>query len=92
MGGWDHGSSLRNVFDSKKNSNNFIYLSSLNYKVHEAFCYIIIWLLITNILYPENSDKYTDILHQRDIWHGGKIIGKKVITVSTCMGLILNII
>ena len=79
--------------------------------MHEAFCYIIIWLLkapisyfflqikqpdsyiaISYILYPENSDKYTDILHQRDIWHGGKIIGKKVITVSTCMSLIINII
>jgi hypothetical protein len=28
-----------------------------------------------------NSEKYLGIIHQRDVWHGGKNIGKKVTSV-----------
>ena len=31
----------------------------------------------------ENSVKYKRIVHQWDVWHGGKNLGKKVIAVST---------
>ena len=29
-----------------------------------------------------NSEKYENIIHQQDVWHGGKSIGKKVTNVS----------
>ena len=33
--------------------------------------------------FVENSDKFKNIVHQRDVWHGGKGICKKLNTVST---------
>ena len=38
-----------------------------------------------NCICLENATKYKDIVHQRDIWHGAKMIRKKVISV--CISL-----
>ena len=38
-----------------------------------------------NCVCLETATKYKDIVHQQDIWHGAKIIGKKVI--SACISL-----
>jgi hypothetical protein len=32
----------------------------------------------------EADDKYKDVLHQNDIWHGGKSLAKKINAVSLC--------
>jgi hypothetical protein len=37
------------------------------------------------LTFPENSPKYQAIKHQRDIWHGAKIISKKVTNVSAVL-------
>ena len=29
------------------------------------------------IFFLENAEKYKNIIHQRDVWHGGKSIAKK---------------
>ncbi|XP_028418400.1 uncharacterized protein LOC114543733 [Dendronephthya gigantea] len=34
----------------------------------------------------KNAAKYKDIVHQRDVWHGAKIIGKKVISAANEKG------
>ena len=42
--------------------------------------------------YIENSTKYTKFLHQWDVWHGAKNLGKKLIAVSFLFFInILNI-
>jgi hypothetical protein len=41
--------------------------------------------------YLDNSVKYKDIVHQWDVWHGGKNLGKKVIAVSTVATKILDL-
>jgi hypothetical protein len=35
-----------------------------------------------NRSFLETEDKYKDVLHQNDIWHGGKSLAKKINAVS----------
>ena len=48
--------------------------------------YIFLNLNLYFLLSPhiDNSDKYQNIIYQRDVWHGGKDIMKKVISVCLC--------
>ena len=32
---------------------------------------------IMTLFFLENAEKYKNIVHQRDVWHGGKSIAKK---------------
>lgn len=32
--------------------------------------------------FTEREDKYKDIVHQNDVWHGGKNLAKKINAVS----------
>ena len=47
-----------------------------NYAMHMKLT-----IMLQNIICVENAPKYKDIKHQRDLWHGAKIIEKKVISV-----------
>ena len=33
-------------------------------------------------IYVERKEKYRNVLHQNDVWHGGKNIAKKINAVS----------
>lgn len=33
------------------------------------------------LFFLENAEKYKNIVHQRDVWHGGKSIAKKISAV-----------
>ena len=49
----------------------------------QLYCYnIVSSFQLSYIITVGHSDKYAGIVHQRDVWHGGKSIGKKVTSVS----------
>ena len=40
-----------------------------------------------NYVIIENEEKYSNVLHQNDVWHGGKNITKKINAVSSIFGI-----
>ena len=44
----------------------------------ESYVRLILWVA----LYIERDEKYRNVLHQNDVWHGGENIALKINTVS----------